>query len=145
MLGELLKAIKSRWTARALGETFTGGLYEGQSPAGASTPRVVYAVVGNSKTDQATSSSSNQLRQYETATIDLTVHSRGGLSVASGHAETLKGAYDNMHATLSGGVTLHRFTFVGESVVDDPDHPNVKEWTVTYEAVMEAAKTAVNV
>lgn len=161
MVGELLKAIVARWVAKDMDSIFTGrppatgaarALFYGTllpptsvSDAKLLFPCVAYLLVGSSRTDRASSTTSNKVQEYRTAILDFTVHSRGGLSAASALVEQLKDVYDNMHATLGSGVTLKRFFIEGESVVDDSDYPNVKDWTVTYEAVLEQARTAVNV
>ena len=143
MLGELLKAIKLRWAVKSLGATFLGGIHEAQAPTGTAQPYVVLSLVGSSMTGRATSTTDNKFAQFETVVLDLTIHSKGGPSAASALAETLKTAFDNAAMTLSGGVTLKKFWYQGESVLDDPDHPNVKELTVTYQAELEQDKTLV--
>ena len=148
MIGELLKAIKSRWDVKDLVSTFTGGLHEGQLPPVASTPVmpiVSLDIIGASPSGRSTSTTANKIQQYETATVDFLIRARGGLSSCSTLVESLKAAYSNMHATLGSGVSLKRFFWQGESYQQDPDHPNVWEWTVTYEAELEQAQTAVNV
>ena len=144
MLGELLKAIKTRWAAKSMGSSFAGGIHEGQAPPSTALPFVVYTVVGSSNTSRATSSGDNKFQQYETATIDFMITSRLGLSKASDLAETLKAAFDNAVMTLANGVTMKKFWYVGESVEDDPDHTNVKEWTITYQSILEQSRTLVN-
>jgi len=146
MLGELLKAIKIRWTAKGLASTFPGGISEGTPVPGSATswPFVTVNILGSSNTGRRTSSNSTQFNQEETVTVELIVHSRGGLSAASTLSEALKTAFDNAVMTLASGVTLCKFWYQGEMVVDDPDHANVKDWSITYQAVLEQAKTLVN-
>jgi hypothetical protein len=144
MLGELLKAIKTRWAAKSMGVSFSGGFHEGQAPPKTVLPYVVYRVIGSSLTGRATSDGDNQFQQYETVTIDFVIVCRSGLSATSALAENVKSAFDNARMTLGGSVTLKKFWYVGESVEDDLDHTNVKEWTLTYQAVLEQSKKLVN-
>lgn len=144
MLGELLKAIKTRWTAKSLATTFTGGIHESRAPSSTSYPCVTIDIVGSSNTARSSSETSNKFNQYETVTFDLTVHSKTGLAATSALVETLKAAFDNAVLTLTDDtVTLKKLWYTGESMDSDPDHPNFRDWTVTYQAVLEQAKTLV--
>jgi len=148
MIGELLKAIRLRWIAKAMGSVFVGGITEGQLPPVEKTtvlPLVSVDIIGVSSTGRASSDSSNQIQQYETVMLDFTVRARGGLSVCSGLVEQLKAVYSNMHATLGSGVSIKKFFWQGESQIQDLDHPNVWDWSITYAAVLEQSQTAVNV
>jgi len=148
MIGELLKAIKARWTAKSLSSVFTGGIHEGTLQPGDKTPVMPFVsveVIGASTIGRATSSSSNKIQQSETVTVDFTVRARGGLSVCSGLVEQLKAVYSNMHATLGDGVTLQKFFWQSEDFHQDPDHRNIWQWTISYQADMEQEQTAIAV
>lgn len=148
MIGELLKAIRLRWIAKELGDYFIGGITEGQLPPVEKTtvlPLVSLSVIGASDVGRATSATTNQIQQYATVMVDFTVRARGGLSVCSGLVEQLKGVYSNMQSQLESGVSIKKFFWQSESFVQDPDHPNVWDWTVTYQVDLEQAQTAVNV
>ena len=143
MLGELMKAIKLRWSAKSLSTSFPGGIEASQTQPSTTFPNVTVDIIGSSMTNRSTSSTDNRFNQYETATVDLTVHSKGGFSATSALAEILKAALDNAPLTLGGGVTLKKFWYMGESVDQDPQRTNFWDWTLTYQAVLEQQKTLV--
>ncbi len=144
MLGELLQAIKLRCAAKSLGSTFPGGIQVDSPIPGTTWPLVVVSIVGSSNTARASSVTANRFNQTEVATLDFHVHSKSGLSAASTLVETVKAAFDNAVLMIGSDVTLLKLWYVGESVADDPDHPNIKDWTITYQAMMEQAKVLVN-
>jgi len=139
-LGDVIDAVKTRWDAKALGSTISGGIHRARGE-NATLPCVIYSTIASPVTERAARSSGRGTR-YETTQFQLLYIGKAGPAAARTHITAIKAAFDWAPLNLDSG-TLVYCKFVSEIDMDDPEqpgNPNGILWALTYD-VMTAEAT----
>jgi len=140
-LGNVLDAVKARWTDQALGATITGGirLIRGK---GLVAPYVIASMIASPIIGRA-SRGEGTGTDYETTQIQLLYVGKAGPAAARTQVATLKAAFDWAPLSLDSD-TLIFCKFVSEIILDDPEdpgNPNAVLWALTYDVQTAEATT----
>lgn len=140
-LDDVLAAVKTRWDAKSLDDTVTGGLHYRRGPDLAA-PYVVLSDIA-STVALRTGSDAVSGNEYTSTQFQLLLVHNGGPAAARTAKRTIRAAFDWAPLTLAHG-TLVYCKFASEATLPDPQNPgnpNAVLWAMTYEALMYESKT----
>lgn len=137
----VLAAIKTRWDAKSVGDTVTGGLYSESAGKNRTPPYAVMSLISSAASRRA-SKAGGKHAQFEQTMVQVRLHHKGGETAALAMAEdTIRPAVEEAPLSVSGSDLL-RCRYESTAVTTDPKHPNGVIVALTYVVETETERDA---